>query len=68
MPGLLAGSIIVEQIFSLPGMGKLMLEAIFARDRELVLAGALISGVLGLLSILIADLGYAIADPRVSYD
>ena len=68
LPGLLAGSIIVEQIFSLPGMGKLTLEAIFARDRELVLAGTLVSGVLGLVSILIADLGYALADPRVSYD
>jgi len=68
LPGLLAGSVIVEQIFSLPGMGKLMLEGIFARDRELVLAGTLVSGVLGLFSILIADLGYAIADPRVSYE
>ena len=68
LPGLLAGSIVVEQIFSLPGMGKLTLDAIFARDRELVLAGTLVSGLLGLLSILIADLGYAIADPRVSYD
>ncbi len=68
LPGLLAGSVVVEMIFSIPGMGKLMLDGIFARDRELILAGTLISGVLGLLSILIADLGYAIADPRVSYD
>lgn len=68
LPGLLAGSIIVEQIYSLPGMGKLMIEAIYARDREMVLAGALISGLLGLLCILIADLLYAVADPRVSYD
>ena len=68
IPGLLAGSVIVEQIFSIPGMGKLTLEAIWARDRELVLAGALVSGLLGLLSILLADLCYAVADPRVSYD
>jgi peptide/nickel transport system permease protein len=68
IPALLAGSVIVEQIFSIPGMGKLTLEAIWARDRELVLAGALVSGLLGLLSILLADLCYAIADPRVSYD
>ena len=68
LPGLLAGSVIVELIFSIPGMGKLMLDAIFARDRELILAGTLVSGVLGLISILIADLGYALADPRVSYD
>lgn len=68
LPGLLAGSVIIEKIFSLPGMGKLMLEAVFARDRELVMAGALISGVLGLVCILIADLLYAVADPRVSYE
>jgi len=68
LPALLAGSIIVEKIFSIPGMGKLTVDAIFARDRELVLAGTLVSGVLGLISILIADLCYAIADPRVSYE
>ncbi len=68
LPGLLVGSVIIEKIFSLPGMGKLMVEAIYARDRELVMAGTLISGVLGLLCILIADLLYAVADPRVSYE
>jgi ABC-type dipeptide/oligopeptide/nickel transport system permease component len=68
IPSLLVGSVIVETIFSIPGMGRLTIDAIYARDRELVLAGALISGILGLLSILLADLCYAIADPRVSYD
>ncbi len=68
LPGMLAGSIIVESIFSLPGMGKLMIDAIYSRDRELVMGTALVSGVLGLLAILLADLAYAIADPRVSYD
>ena len=68
IPALIGGSVIIEQIFSIPGMGKLTLDGIFARDRELVLAGALGSGVLGLVFILLADLAYAIADPRVSYD
>jgi ABC-type dipeptide/oligopeptide/nickel transport system permease component len=68
LPSLLSGSVILEKIFSLPGMGKLMIEAIFARDRELVMAGTLIGGMLGLICILIADVLYAIADPRVSYD
>jgi len=68
LPGLIAGSLIVEIIFSIPGMGKLTIDAIWARDRELVLAGALISGLLGLVSILIADLCYVLADPRVSYE
>ena len=68
VPGLLAGSFVIEKIFSIPGMGLLMVDGIFARDRELVLAGALIGGVLSLVFILVADLLYAVADPRVSYD
>ncbi len=68
LPSLLGGSVIVETIFSINGMGKLTVDAVFARDRELVLAGALIGGLLGLLSILIADLCYALVDPRVSYE
>lgn len=68
LPGLMVGSLIVERIFSIPGMGSLMIDAIFARDRDLVLAETLIIGLLGLISLLIADLGYAAADPRVSYE
>ena len=68
LPGLLAGSVIVEQIFSIDGMGKLAVEAVKNRDRELVLSITLISGLLTLLGYLIADLLYAAADPRVSYD
>lgn len=68
LPGLIAGALIVEEIFSIPGMGRLTIEAVQARDRELVLAGALVSGLLSMLSILIADLCYAIVDPRVSFD
>ena len=68
LPGLLAGSVIVEQIFSIDGMGKLAVEAVKTRDRELVLSITLISGLLTLLGYLIADLLYAVADPRVSYD
>ena len=68
LPGLLAGSVIVESIFSIPGMGKMAIDAINARDRELVLATTVLGGVLGLVSILVADICYAIADPRVSYE
>jgi peptide/nickel transport system permease protein len=68
LPGLLAGSVIVESIFSIEGMGKLAVEAVQTRDRELVLSITLISGLLTLSGYLIADLCYAIADPRVSYD
>lgn len=49
-------------------MGKLAVEAVQTRDRELVLSITLISGVLTLVGYLLADLAYAIVDPRVSYD
>ncbi|OGT19172.1 MAG: ABC transporter permease [Gammaproteobacteria bacterium RBG_16_57_12] len=68
LPGLLAGSVIVESIFSIDGMGKLAVEAVKGRDRELVLSITLISGLLTLIGYLIADLFYALADPRVSYE
>lgn len=68
IPGLLAGSIIVETLFSIDGMGKLAVEAVKGKDRELVLSITLISGVLTLISYLLADIFYALADPRVSYD
>jgi len=68
LPALLSGSVIVEQIFSIDGMGRLAIEAVNFRDRELLLSITLVSGILTLLGNLIADIGYAIADPRVSYD
>ncbi len=68
LPSLLAGSVIVETIFSIDGMGKLAVEAVRTRDRELVLSITLISGLLTLAGYLLADLCYAIADPRVTYD
>lgn len=68
LPGLLGGSVIVESLFSIDGMGKLAVEAVQARDRELILSLTLISGLLTLAGYLIADICYAIADPRVSYE
>jgi len=68
LPGLLAGSVIVESLFSIEGMGKLVVEAVKGRDREMVLSLTLISGVLTLIGYLVADFCYALADPRVSYD
>jgi len=68
LPSLLAGSVIVESIFSIDGMGKLAVEAVQGRDREMVLSITLISGLLTLVSYIIADVLYALVDPRVSYD
>lgn len=68
LPALLSGSVIVESIFSIEGMGKLAVEAVTGRDRELVLSITLISGLLTLAGYLLADILYAVVDPRVSYD
>ena len=68
IPGLLGGSVIVEHIFSIPGMGQLSVDAVMSADRELVMAQTLVIGFIGLVSYLITDLCYAAADPRVSYE
>jgi microcin C transport system permease protein len=68
LPGLISGFLIVETIFGLPGMGKLTLDAIESRDRELLLSTTFIISILTLIGYLLADIGYSMADPRVSYD
>lgn len=68
LPSLLAGSLIVENIFSINGMGQLAVEAVKGRDRELVLSITWISGFLTLAGYLLADFAYTLADPRVTYD
>jgi ABC-type dipeptide/oligopeptide/nickel transport system permease component len=67
-PTMLAGSVVVEKIFTVPGMGSLILEAIVLRDRELLLANTLMIAAVNLLALLLADILYALADPRVAYD
>ncbi len=68
LPAMIAGSVIVETIFSLPGMGKLGVEAAFQKDREVIMGTTLIASLLTLVALLLRDLLYAVADPRVSYD
>ncbi|MBI3942729.1 MAG: ABC transporter permease [Chloroflexi bacterium] len=67
LPALFGGSVIIESIFSLPGMGKLMVDATNFRDYPLIMGGLLISALLVLLSNLLADISYAVADPRIRY-
>ncbi|OHD64789.1 MAG: diguanylate cyclase [Spirochaetes bacterium RBG_13_51_14] len=65
LPGLLGGSVIVESIFSVPGMGMLAFEAILSRNIPVIMAIETIAAVLTLAGILIADLAYALVDPRI---
>ena len=67
-PAMLAGSVVIERIFTVPGMGSLILEAIDLRDREIILANTFMIACVNLLALLLADILYAAADPRVSYE
>jgi peptide/nickel transport system permease protein len=67
IPALLGGSVVIESIFSINGMGRLMIEAIQTRDQEIVLSVTLVVGLVTVLSLLVADLCYAVADPRITY-
>ncbi|HLU54509.1 MAG TPA: ABC transporter permease [Pseudonocardia sp.] len=65
---LLGGTVIVEQIFALPGMGQLMLQAINTRDATVVQGCVVVFAVVAVLANLAADLLYAVLDPRIRYD
>ncbi|MEK9932227.1 MAG: ABC transporter permease [Methylophilaceae bacterium] len=65
IPGLIGGSVIAESIFAIPGMGKLFYDAVLMRDFPVIMGILTIGSFLTLIGNLLADLGYAWADPRV---
>ncbi len=65
LPGLIGGSVIIESIFSWPGMGRMAYEAILARDYPVILTVNFISAVLVLIGTFISDLLYMVVDPRI---
>lgn len=65
IPGLIGGSVIIESIFSWPGLGRLGYDAIVARDLPVVLSINFISAVLVLIGTTVSDVLYAVVDPRV---
>jgi peptide/nickel transport system permease protein len=67
IPGLISGSIIIETIFSIPGLGQLGYEAVLARDYPVIMAVFTISSLLTLLSILLSDLLLTVVDPRITF-
>ncbi len=66
LPGLLGGSVIVEQIFAIPGMGALSFSAVMSRDYNVIMAITALSAILTLVSLLIQDILYTILDPRIA--
>jgi peptide/nickel transport system permease protein len=65
LPGLIGGSVIVESIFAIPGMGQLMVQAVFQRDYPLIMGNLVIVATLTLAANLFADLVYGVIDPRI---
>jgi peptide/nickel transport system permease protein len=68
LPELLGGSLIIEYIFGIEGMGKLTIDSIYNRDYAVINAIFFFSGFLTLLGILLSDLSYALVDPRIRYE
>ncbi len=67
LPALLGGSVIIEQIFNIPGMGRLAFESALAYDYPTVMAISTITALLTLVSLLLSDLAYTLVDPRISF-
>ncbi|OEU72867.1 MAG: diguanylate cyclase [Desulfuromonadales bacterium C00003093] len=67
VPGLIGGSVIFETIFAIPGMGKLFYDGVMMRDYPLIMGILVMGAVLTLLGNLLADISYAIADPRIRH-
>ena len=67
IPRLFGGAVIIETIFNIPGIGLTMVQAMNTKDYPLIMGGILLAGIMVLISSLIADIAYAIADPRIRY-
>lgn len=67
VPGLIGGSVIIETVFAWPGIGRLAYQAVLARDYSVVMTILTFSSALTLLGNLLADILYALSDPRIRY-
>jgi peptide/nickel transport system permease protein len=68
VPFLFSGSVLVEQVFAWPGMGRLILTAIYTQDTPLIIACFFVFTIMVVIGNLAADLAYALVDPRIKYD
>ena len=67
VPGLIGGSVIFETIFAIPGMGKLFYDGVMMRDYPLIMGILVMGAILTLVGNLLADISYALADPRIRH-
>jgi peptide/nickel transport system permease protein len=68
MPALIGGSVLIESVFNYPGIGLTMVSATKGLDYPLLMGGVLVTGVVVLLSNLVVDVAYGVADPRIRYE
>jgi peptide/nickel transport system permease protein len=68
LPFLVGGAVVVEKIFAWPGMGALAVDAVGARDYPVIMATSMIAAMLVIAGNLLADVLYAVVDPRVTFD
>lgn len=67
LPGMLGGSVLIEVLFGIPGMGRLSFDSILQRDFPTLMALVYINAIVVMVSILLTDLLYVVADPRISF-
>ena len=68
LPFLVGGSVIIEVIFNIHGMGLLSYEGVLRREYDLVMTTLMLSAILTLVGILVSDILYVVVNPRVSFD
>ena len=68
LPALLGGSVLIEVLFNIPGMGRLSWMSISKKDFPTLMALVYIEAIVVMISILLADVLYVMADPRISFD
>lgn len=67
IPAMIGGSVIIESIFSIPGMGRLFYESILARDYPMVMGVFTMTSILTLCGLILSDILYALTDPRIKF-
>ena len=68
LPFLFSGTVFIESVFAWPGMGKLVVDAILQRDYPIIMGGSLVFAMMVVVGNLVADVLYAVVDPRIRYD